>query len=165
MAIEWAADSTQWDTILNRVSRESIHGSWRRAVLLSLPRSEASSEILTRTSHYLFADRAAVLRELIRIVMAVDGRPAAPVLATAGLDPSKIPPNLHLPSGPSWYRLINWLLELGQKMPTPAIPDVVSLFTAWSLGTLGLNPLTRALLQRLYDWLSEIETARYVENV
>jgi hypothetical protein len=164
MAIERAADSTQWDTILNRVSRESIHGSWRRAVLLSLLHSEASSEILTRASHYLLADRAAPLRELIRIVMAVDVRPAAPVLTAAGLDPSNVPPNLHLPSGPSWYRLINWLLELGPNLPAPAIPESVSLFTAWSLVTLGFNPLTQALVQRLYAWLREIETARYVET-
>jgi hypothetical protein len=36
--------------------------------------------------------------------------------------------------------------------------------TGWSLGMLALDSLTPSLLHRLYDWLTEIETARYAQN-
>ena len=116
-------------------------------------------ELLTRASGFLLADRASVLRELIRIVMAVDVEPASKLFAAAGIDPAMIPASLNVPSGPSWHRLIRWLLSLGQALPAAAIPDVVDLYTAWSGGMLGLDPLTPLLLQWLYRWLTEIETA------
>ena len=75
-----------------------------------------------------------------------------------------IPASLNVPSGPSWYRLIRWLLSLGQSLPVAAIPDVVDLYTAWSIGMLGHDPLTPLLLQWLYRWLTEIETARDAEK-
>src|SRR4030065_578524 len=108
--------------------------------------------------------RARVLRELIRIVRAVDVEPASKLLAAVGVDPEMIPPGLNVPSGPSWYRLIRWLLSLGQSLPAAAIPDVANLYTAWSSGMLGSDPLTPLLLQRLPQVLSEIETTREGER-
>ena len=164
MALERAADGTRWQSLVERLSREGTHGSWRRAVLLALVRSEIGPELLTRVSDLLLADRASVLRELIRIVMAVDVQPASKLFAAVGVDPATIPASLNVPSGPSWYRLIIWLLSLGEGLPAAAIPDVVDLYTAWSSGMLGLDPLTPLLLQRLYHWLTEIETARDAET-
>ena len=83
-----------------------MHGSWRRAALLALIRSEVSPELLTRAADYLLADRGALLRELIRVVIAVESEPAVRLFASIGMDPATIPTNLHVPSGPSWYRLI-----------------------------------------------------------
>jgi hypothetical protein len=37
------------------------------------------------------------------------------------------------------------------------IPDVVKLYGDWSLGTMGVDPLTPPLLRQLYRWLMEIE--------
>jgi hypothetical protein len=164
MTLERSADSIRWQSLVDRLSRESTHGSWRRAALLALVRSEIGPELLGRVSDFLFADRARVLRELIRIVMAVDSEPASKLLAAVGVAPEMIPPGLNVPSGPYWFRLIRWLLSLGQSLPAAAIPDVVDLYTAWSSGMLGSDPLTPLLLQRLYQWLSEIETTRDVEN-
>jgi len=102
MAVEHATDSTQWQSLIERLSREGMHGSWRRAALLAIVRSETGIELLTRVSSHLFADRTAVLRELIRTVMAVDVEPASKVFTVAGLDSAKIPTNFNVPSGPSW---------------------------------------------------------------
>jgi hypothetical protein len=132
--------------------------------IVSAVRSEASSQLLTRASALLLADRAILLREIIRIVTAVDVQPASSAFAVPGLDPAMIPASLNVSSGPSWYRLIGWLLSLGQSLPVPAIPDVVDLFTTWSLGLPGLDPLTPSLLLCLYRWLTEIEAAREVET-
>ncbi len=160
MAIERANDSKAWQSVLERLSHADVHGSWRRAALLALVRSEISSELLTRATDYLLANRAAALRELIRVVMAVDTEPAARQFASLGIDPTSIPASLDVPSGPSWHRLIVWLLRLADGLPHAALPDVVDLYTAWSRGMLGLDPLTPLLQKWLHQWLSEIETAR-----
>jgi len=164
LLLESEADSTSWQSFVERLSRDGINGSWRRAALLALVRSEIGTELLKRASGLLLANRASMLRELIRIVMAVDVQPASQVYAAAGIDPTMIPAAINVPSGPSWYRLIGWLLSLGHALPVEAIPDVVDLYTSWSNGTLGIDPLTPLLLQWLYRWLTEIEISRDVEN-
>lgn len=160
MAIERSDDSKAWETLLEQMSGADVHGSWRRAALLALVRSEVSSELLTRAADYLLADRGALLRELIRVVIAVESEPAARLFASIGMDPATIPTNLHVPSGPSWHRLIVWILRLGYKLPHATIPDVVDLYTAWSSGMLGVDPLTPVLQAQLLGWLNEIETVR-----
>ena len=160
MAIERSNDSRAWEALLARLSGKEVHGSWRRAVLLALVRSEISSELLTRCVDYLLANRATVLRELIRVVMAVDAEPAARLFTSLGLNPAAIPASLYVPSGPSWHRLIIWLLALADRLPRIAIPDVVDLYTSWSSGMLGVDHLTPILQQRLLGWLNEIEAAR-----
>ena len=80
MVLERAADGTRWQSLVERLSREGTHGSWRRAALLALVRSEIGPELLTRASGLLLANRASMLRELIRIVMAVDVEPASQVV-------------------------------------------------------------------------------------
>lgn len=160
IAIERGTDSKAWQSLLQRLSRKEVHGSWRRAVLLALVRSEISLEVLTRAADCLLADRAAVLRELMRVVMAVDAEPAASLFTALGVNPAAIPATLNVPSGPSWHRLIVWLLRLGETLPNAAIPDVVDFYTAWSSGMLGLDRLTPLLQKWLYRWLDEIEAAR-----
>jgi hypothetical protein len=115
--------------------------------------------MLNKVSTQLLDERGRLLCELIRIVMAVEVEPAAKRLAVAGIDPKLIPAGLNLPNGPSWVRLIRWVLSLGVNLPASAIPDVVNLYTAWSLGLFGQDPITPDLVQRLHYWLTEIETA------
>ena len=164
LALERAVDSTRWQSLVERLSCEGTHGSWRRAALMALVRSEISRELLTRASGLLLANRASMLRELIRLVMAVDVEPASKLFAAIGVDPATIPPSLNVPNGPSCYRLIGWLLSLGQSLPVAAIPDVVDLYIMWPIGMGHLDPLTPSLLQWLHRWLIEIETARDTEN-
>lgn len=164
MALERAADSSRWQSLLQRLSYKGMHGSWRRAVLLALVRSEVSLELLTRASGLLLASRGSILRELIRIVMAVDVEPASKLFAAAGVDAAMVPASLNVPIRPSWHRLIRWLLSLEHTLPVAAIPDLVGLYTAWSIGTMGFDALTPSLLQWLNRWLTEIETARDAES-
>lgn len=159
-ALELATDSAGWQSLLELLSRDGIHGSWRRAALLALVRSERAGDLLQSVSAYLFSDNARVLRELLRTVIAVEVRPANPLLATLGLDPDTIPAGLSFPTSPSWLRLIGWLLSLGDALPNAAIPDVVDLYTTWSGGMFGQDPLTPSILHSLYHWLTEIESAR-----
>jgi hypothetical protein len=87
-AIERSSDSKAWESLLERLSGADVHGSWRRAALLALVRSEVSPELLTRAAAYLLADRGALLRELIRVVIAVESEPAARLFGSIGMDPA-----------------------------------------------------------------------------
>ena len=163
-AIERSPDSIAWQQLLERVSREGVHGSWRRAALLALVRSEAAAAALTRASEPLLENHARLLRELIRTVQAVDVRPASQLFAALGVDPAAVPPHINTPHGPAWFRLIMWLLALGDRLPAAAIPDVVGLYFDWSLSIWGRDPLTPLLLPWLHRWLSAIEDARETES-
>jgi hypothetical protein len=62
IALERSTDAAAWLSLLDRVSRAGVHGSWRRAVLLALVRSEIAADLLTRVSDALLADGGALLR-------------------------------------------------------------------------------------------------------
>jgi hypothetical protein len=157
MTIEHAADSTAWKSFADVLSRPGHHGSWRRAALMALVRSEVANELLVRASDYLLDKNAEALQELIRVVMAVDTDQAKKWFTKLGISPELIPANLSVPSGPSWSRLILWLFALGDSLPAAAIPDVVDLYIGWSMSTFGLDPFTPLLIGCLYRWLMEIE--------
>jgi hypothetical protein len=157
MTIERASDTEEWLSMLQRLSKNGIHGSWRRAVLLALVRSELGTDLLIRAADSLIENGAQLLRELIRTVTAVDAEPASRRFVLLGFDPAKIPPGINVPSGPSWSRLIRWLLIVSPSLPVAVIPDVVKLYGDWSLGMMGVDPLTPLLLRQLYRWLMDIE--------
>jgi hypothetical protein len=159
MTIERATDSNQWQSFLDSVSKKEHHGSWRRAAMLALARSEIGNELLSRASTFLLGNKAQVLRELIRLVMAVDVDSGAKRFSALGFDPKLIPANINVPKGPSWSRLILWLMSLGKSLPAMAIPDVVDLSNTWMISSLGHDPLTPPILRWLHRCLTEIEEA------
>jgi hypothetical protein len=159
LAIERTAEIERWRSLHTAVSKTGVNESWGRAVLLALVRSEIAVEMLDKASAALFADRAWLLRELIRIVIAVESEPADKYYAAAGIDPRKIPGGINVPVGPCWTRLILWLLKTGDGVPAPAIPDVVSLYSNWSIVWAGKDPFTPCIVEWFYYWLSQIDTS------
>lgn len=147
----------RWATILDRLTKDDIHGSWRRAALLALVHSEAAGAFLDRESTRILDNGAALLRELIRTVMAVDTEPASQLLAKLGVNPAQIPPGVFVPRGESWVHMLVWLLKLGAKVPARALDDVADLYTTWMIGTFGHDPITPALVAWLHAWLVELE--------
>jgi hypothetical protein len=156
LAIERTPNGDAWHSFLTALSKDGVNGSWSRAVLLALVRSEIAAETLNKASAYLLADRARLLRELIRIVMAVESESAAKYYAGMGIDPRRIPAGISIPNGPSWLRLILWLLKLGPSLPAAAIPDVVGLYTNWSIVLGGKDPCAPYIVRRFHEWLAEI---------
>jgi len=58
LALERTSDGARWGALLDLLSGEGMHGSWRRSVLLAVVRSELGREMLTHVSTLLFANRA-----------------------------------------------------------------------------------------------------------
>lgn len=157
MSIENANDAESWHLFIERLSQADVHRSWRRAALLALVRSEAAEAIVKRAAPQLLATGAALLRELLRTVIAVEVSPASKVFAAAGIDLDFIPVSMNVPRGQAWATLIIWLLSVGDNVPNEAIPEIVQLYTAFSIGTLGLTDITPFTTRRIYSWLRLME--------
>jgi hypothetical protein len=156
LAIERTPNGGAWHSLLTALSKDGVNGPWSRAVLLALVRSEIAAETLNKASASLIVDQGRLLRELIRIVMAVESEPAAKYYAGMGIDPRTIPAGISIPTGPSWLRLILWLLKLGASLPAAVIPDVVALYTNWSIVRGGKDPCTPYIVRWFDHWLAEI---------
>ena len=157
MAIERASDGVAWRVLFERLSGAGFHRSWRRAALLALARSEAAEALLQRAAPELLGNGSALLRELLRTVMAVDVIPASKVFAKAGVDPALIPASINVPRGPAWIALIIWLLSIGDSVPNEAVPEIVELYTSFSIGTLGVTDITPLTTRQIYRWLRLME--------
>ena len=155
--LEREPNGDRWMAILERLSKDGVHGSWRRAALLALVHSETSATLLDRESTRLLDNKAALLCELIRTVMAVDVEPASQLLVKLGVNPAQIPPGIFVPTSASWVHLIVWILTVGAKLPAQALGDVAELYTNWMMGTFGHSPFTPNLLAWLHAWLVELE--------
>lgn len=156
-ALQQQQDENRWEAILTRLSMNGTHGSWRRPVLLALVHSETADALLDRMAPKLLDEDAALLRELIRTLMAVDVEPASQQLSELGVTPERIPTDWFLPRGSSWGHLIVWILKLGANIPAKSLGDVIELYINWMWGTLGHDRLTPVLLDRLHSWLIELE--------
>lgn len=162
-SLERPSASTSWVDVLDQFSGDGIHGSWRRAGLLSIVHSEASTALLRQEADRLLENNASLLREIIRTVMAVDVSPASALFLQIGLKPEQVPPGMFIPNQASWLHLIVWLNELGAKIPVVLLDDVAELYTNFMFATFGIDPLTPALLGQLHAWLVEIEADEPVE--
>ncbi len=159
IGLEGTGGPDSWREILDRMSQPGVHITWRRAVLMSLVRSELESTLLARVWPLLVADDAALLRELLRTVVAVDVQPASEMIAALGLGDEISLPNSFVPVGPSWRRLLVLLLAYQAHIPPSAFREVTALFQAWSFGTFGVDPITPKLMEWTYARLAEIESA------
>ena len=158
---ETANGMTGWKALLDRVSKPQAHGSWKRAVLLALARSERAHDALEGCLPALSADNAALFGDLIRAVITEDSLPAAPLWAAAGVDVTKLPADFVAPRGPSWLNLLLWSLKLGDRIPHSAVPPLVDLYNRWCSVTFGQDPLSPYLVGRLYAWLTDVESRNH----
>lgn len=159
--VENDSETTAWRALLERASAPDVHGSWRRAVLLALARSERARDLLDRCVPELAANDAALLAELVRTAIAVDWQPAAPMWQALGVDVDKLPHNFIAPSGPAWLNLIVWSLEHVNEVPHGAVPQFVDLYGRWCNAFMGQDALSPRLVGRLYAWLCEVEAKNH----
>jgi hypothetical protein len=81
------------------------------------------------------------------------------VLAASGQNTITWPAGTYFPSGPSWYRLIRWLLKEKDNLPAEALPEVVDIFGRWSQILFCQDDLTPRLQAVQFEWLQELEVA------
>lgn len=159
------ADETgeSWLSLLRDVEQDGRHGSWRRPVLLALPRSDNAIALLDRLETPLVADKACRLRELIRLMIAVESLSIAEIvsrLQSPTLDIGNLPTDMVIAAGPSWAPLVCWVVARLDRLPSAAIPDVTKLFQLWLLTTHAQElEINNSIVEALYGWLTRIEEA------
>lgn len=157
MHAEFGSDASGWQALLSQLSVSGAHGSWRRAVLLSLVRSERSEDILDRCLPALAANNAESLGDLVRAAITVDSQAGAPIWAALGVDTSKLTDDFVVPRGPAWHNLVAWSLATGERLPSAAVPQFVELYNRWCCTFAGQDKFSPRLVARLYAWLVEVE--------
>src|SRR5262249_24519037 len=155
--LEGHGDAKDWTAILQRLRAPGVHGSWQRAAILALVRSENSAEVLNLAETELIAQDGALLRELVRTVMAVDTIPASQLFAETSVALPAGLENFAMPVGPAWRRLIAWILQLEKRLPAAAVPDVIKLYVSYATSVYAVDPIVGALVEQLHAWLMMME--------
>jgi hypothetical protein len=158
IAIEEADEIQRWGRLISSLA--GAHETWRRAVVLAIIRSENAVKLLTVAGSLLVADGAALLKELVRYTLAVEFEPATRRLQGSPIDLSTIPDTWKVPRNRSAAHLVMWSLMTREQLPEAVFPEVVKLYAAYAMGTLGGDALTKLVLPILFDWLTMIETDR-----
>jgi hypothetical protein len=160
LAIEADATGTRWLALLDAVQREGSHGSWRRPVLLALPRADHALALFENLKSVLLANDGRLLSEIIQLMISVETIPLSKLLEDAQSSielPSGVS-DMVVPTGSGWMWLVLWLVSVGKSLPTALIPDASKVFQAWLIITqhqrLGINGLVVGVL---FEWLTLIE--------
>jgi hypothetical protein len=152
----------RWLALLAIAEREGSHGSWKRPILLALPRSENALTFYIALTPVLLKSDGRRLREIIRLMIAVESEPLAALIARVRPDialPAAGGGDFIAPKGPSWVPLVVWLTVSAKSLPTELIPDAVKVFQAWLMTTHGHNhPINAQIVGILFDWLALVET-------
>ncbi len=160
LAIEEGTDGNAWKRLFDGLGGAGVHGSWPRAALMALVRSELGATTLSRASQRLLADSGRLLKDVIRIVMALEVVPASRIMAGTGIVLPEGASELTIPTGPTWRRLAVWLLAAKDLLPGNLIPAVVELFTTYASASQLFDPLAKLLVAQLQAWLMEMERDR-----
>ena len=157
MLIEEDPTGAAWAALVARLRADGVHPSWLRNALLALVRSEQGVTALDRAYETLVSDRGRLLLELIRFTIAADSESIVERLSAAGLPRALIPDNVRAPTTLSWLRLTVWLLGRLDQLDVPVGREVLHLFSTWLMTNGGLVAIKRAIIQRLFSWLTVIE--------
>lgn len=162
VALESDETGGRWHNLLQLVSADTAHGSWRRPVLLALPRSERFAQYLQSMNKVLLAQDGRVLREVVRLMMIAETETYAEVFAK--VRPGQpVPPGAGefvYPTGRGWAALIAWLGLNARSLPQPTIPEVATAFRAWLMATHVLQlPKNAEIVAILFEWLALIDEA------
>lgn len=152
----------RWLAFLKAAEAGGLQGSWRRPILLALPRSENSLVLFVALTPVLL-ESVELLREIIRLMLAVESEPLVTLIARVRPDislPMAGANDLVIPKGLGWMSLVLWLVHQVQSesLPTELIPDVVKAFQAWLIATQNYGYRVNAeIVGILFDWLALLE--------
>lgn len=160
-ALELTADCTQWVALLQRLTVEGSHSSWRRQALLAIVRSENSASLLESFSAVLLAQDGALLVELCVAVTSVEtvspAEFARDLTGDSAAWASSLPKAVRMPASASVSRLAGWCVRHSAEIPLAAIGPVVKLTQTLSLLVTGASGFARSIAGMLFGWLRQLD--------
>jgi hypothetical protein len=160
LALDDDDTGNRWLSLLSKFDDTSLHGTWRRPILLALTRSEHAFALLEKLNAQLLANEGRLLVELLRLMQSVETQPLKLVLQQ--LQPSLAMPagagDFMLPKGNGWTWLALWITTRASDLPPTLIPDAARLFQTWLISTHAqASPIHMQAMRVLYDWLIRID--------
>lgn len=160
-ALELTGDCTRWAALLDRLSINAAHSSWRRQALLAIVRSELSASLLERCSAALLAKDGLLLVELCVAATAVET--VAPADMAQGLTgesaawASSLPKVIRIPTTASASTLLDWCVRHSAEIPLQAISSVVKLVLAVYLLVTAAPKFAGPIARMLFGWLRQLD--------
>lgn len=162
ISIMLAEDETaaKWLDALRLTRAAGNDASWLRPVLLPLPRSVGAYDRLGAAQSVLLAENGEVLRELLRLMLAIDAEPINKYAARLRPDLPSIKglSDIVLPKDPSWIALVAWLMANANTLPAQVLPEVTRVIRGWLIysqgAAIGINEL---LVGFAFAWLAKID--------
>ena len=161
-----------WESSYTTLENGNLRPQWRRAWLTGPPASPLFEVVRDRFQVFLVKDNFVLLKRFLVWFQAEHTIPSPLIIANESLaiDSAariRAADLLGWPSdGETWGRVLDWLMELLNDLPTPLLPHVLELFKVWqnAFGDLK-NKWSAAILVRCSEWLTEIEGLRYQERL
>ena len=161
-----------WNDELAQLNKPALRPQWRRAWITGPVASPQFAGSKDRFTAGMEADDWALLRSFLVWFQAEQTIPNPIVLENTQLpldgtmrvrlaDQAGWPGDLL-----TWARVIIWLISLIDRLPIRLLPRILELFKVWQNQlTFTPNPVSVAILTVCAQWLEEIETLSYREEI
>ncbi|WP_203323070.1 ATP-binding protein [Pseudoxanthomonas beigongshangi] len=160
-ALELTTDSSRWPALLERLTVDGSHSSWRRHALLAIVRSELSASLLDRCTAALLSKDGELLIELCIAVTAVEtvspADMARDLTGESAAWASSLSKDIRVPTTASAARLVDWCIHHSAEIPLQAIASVVKLVQVLYLVVNGLPRLAAPIAGMLFGWLRQLD--------
>ena len=162
ISIMLAEDKTaaKWLDALRLTRAPGNDASWLRPVLLPLPRSVSAYDRLGAAQSVLLAEDGEVLRELLRLMLAIDAEPINKYAARLLPDLPSIKglSDIVLPKDATWIALVAWLMANADTLPAQVLPEVTRVIRGWLIYSQGAPIEINGLLVGFaFAWLAKID--------
>lgn len=162
IALDADETASKWLGLSARFSGATVHGSWRRAILLAVPRSEHALALFEKLKSLLLADEGRLLAELLKLMQSVETQPLKALLQKAqpGIAIPARAEGLMISKGNGWLWLVIWLAGSADDLPHALIPDAARLFHTWLVTTQAQPSRVHVQVMRvLFNWLIRIDAS------
>lgn len=152
LTLEQEADNSRWIRLLERLSVDDAHTSWRRHALLALVRSERAPELLERMTASLIENNCMMLRQLCVSVLAVETVALADL--TGGAEGTS---SVWMAVTPSATRLLRWCANHADDITLEAMVEVVRLGSVYLPLHLGGSSVAASFIEAAFTWLNMLD--------
>ncbi|AEH81162.1 hypothetical protein SM11_pC0089 (plasmid) [Sinorhizobium meliloti SM11] len=149
-------DPAQWQALLDRLTGQGIHSSWRRHALLAIVRSETVEPLLAKNAQLLLRQGGMLLGQLCTAVVAVDTVQLAK-LTNASDTRAGDPSSLRAAITPAGGHVLRWCAAHANIVPLQALERVIRLGMAQLPLYLWGMSSPKAIAEMFFDWLLRLD--------
>ncbi|RVO96489.1 hypothetical protein [Sinorhizobium meliloti] len=149
-------DPAKWQALLDRLTGQGIHSSWRRHALLAMVRSEIAAPLLVSNAQLLLRQGGMLLGQLCTAVVAVDTVQLT-TLTNASEARAGAPSSLRAAITPAGSHVLRWCEVHADNVPLQALERVIRLGMAqlplyfWGMSS------PKGIAEMFFDWLLRLD--------